>query len=145
KKRVKSGDKVPSSEIYERKQKKDTLFGVPGAFTPSCTKMHPSRYMEKALENKAVEVIACLFGNDAFVINELGKALQGFLQRSITSCLTNNLFRRCLGQTDPKEKLQELGSGLPCFLPKADRLTQGHSAGFAPKVRLDLPVTLLLA
>ncbi|KAJ6654170.1 hypothetical protein lerEdw1_007267 [Lerista edwardsae] len=85
---LKAGDKLPSVEVYEGdpgtkvnvaslfKGKKGILFGVPGAFTPGCSKNHLPGYVEKAgqLKGKGVEVIACLAVNDVFVMSEWGKA-----------------------------------------------------------------------
>uniref|UniRef100_A0ACB8G8C7 Peroxiredoxin-5, mitochondrial n=1 Tax=Sphaerodactylus townsendi TaxID=933632 RepID=A0ACB8G8C7_9SAUR len=87
---LKVGDKLPSVEVYEAdpgnkvnvaslfKGKKGILFGVPGAFTPGCSKTHLPGYVEKAgqLKGKGVEIIACLSVNDVFVMNEWGKAHQ---------------------------------------------------------------------
>ncbi|XP_034631262.1 peroxiredoxin-5, mitochondrial [Trachemys scripta elegans] len=85
---VKVGDKLPSVEVYEEdpgtkvdvaalfKGKKGILFGVPGAFTPGCSKTHLPGYVEQAgaLKAKGVELIACLAVNDVFVMSEWGKA-----------------------------------------------------------------------
>ncbi|KAL8184233.1 UNVERIFIED_CONTAM: Peroxiredoxin-5, mitochondrial [Gekko kuhli] len=85
---LKVGDKLPSVEVYEGdpgnkvnvaslfKGKKGILFGVPGAFTPGCSKTHLPGYVEKAgqLKGKGVEIVACLSVNDVFVMNEWGKA-----------------------------------------------------------------------
>ncbi|EMP25765.1 Steroid hormone receptor ERR1 [Chelonia mydas] len=82
------GDKLPSVEVYEGdpgtkvdvatlfKGKKGILFGVPGAFTPGCSKTHLPGYVEQAgaLKAKGVELIACLAVNDVFVMSEWGKA-----------------------------------------------------------------------
>uniref|UniRef100_A0A674I125 Peroxiredoxin-5 n=1 Tax=Terrapene triunguis TaxID=2587831 RepID=A0A674I125_9SAUR len=82
------GDKLPSVEVYEEdpgtkvdvaalfKGKKGILFGVPGAFTPGCSKTHLPGYVEQAgaLKAKGVELIACLAVNDVFVMSEWGKA-----------------------------------------------------------------------
>ncbi|KAJ7307504.1 hypothetical protein JRQ81_009527 [Phrynocephalus forsythii] len=87
---LKVGDKLPSVEVYEGdpstkvniaslfKGKKGILFGVPGAFTPGCSKTHLPGYVEKAgqLKGKGVEIIACLSVNDVFVMNEWGTAHQ---------------------------------------------------------------------
>ncbi|XP_074862157.1 peroxiredoxin-5, mitochondrial [Carettochelys insculpta] len=85
---VKVGDRLPSVEVYEGdpgtkvdvaalfKGKKGILFGVPGAFTPGCSKTHLPGYVEQAeaLKAKGVELIACLAVNDVFVVSEWAKA-----------------------------------------------------------------------
>ncbi|MGB0684092.1 MAG: peroxiredoxin [Magnetovibrionaceae bacterium] len=57
------------------KGKKVALFGLPGAFTPTCSAKHVPGYMEKAAELKAkgVDAIACISVNDAFVMGAWAK------------------------------------------------------------------------
>ncbi|XP_006861151.1 PREDICTED: peroxiredoxin-5, mitochondrial [Chrysochloris asiatica] len=70
------GNKVNLAELY--KGKKGVLFGVPGAFTPGCSKSHLPGFVEQAgaLKAKGVQVVACLSVNDVFVTSEWGKAHQ---------------------------------------------------------------------
>ncbi|XP_067877817.1 peroxiredoxin-5, mitochondrial [Heterodontus francisci] len=84
---IKVGDKLPSVDVHEGdphsivntselfKGKKGILFGVPGAFTPGCSKSHLPSYIEKydELKKKGMEVIACISVNDAFVMGAWGK------------------------------------------------------------------------
>ena len=58
-----------SEEIF--KGKKVVLFGVPGAFTPTCHKNHLPGFRDKAAEIKAkgVDAIAVVAVNDVFVMN----------------------------------------------------------------------------
>jgi peroxiredoxin len=87
---IKVGDKLPSVSLkYMNKDgmqtattddlfkgKKAILFGLPGAFTPTCSAKHLPGFVTHAedLKSKGVEVIACLSVNDAFVMDAWGKA-----------------------------------------------------------------------
>ena len=87
---IKVGDRIPSVKVVEAtasgpapistddlfKGKKVALFGVPGAFTPTCSAKHLPGFVEKAAEFKAkgVDAIVCLSVNDAFVMGAWGKA-----------------------------------------------------------------------
>ncbi|CAH7678641.1 Redoxin [Phakopsora pachyrhizi] len=57
------------------KGKKIVLFGVPGAFTKSCSVNHLPHYIKKApeLKSKGVSSIYCISANDAFVISAWGR------------------------------------------------------------------------
>ena len=69
---TKMTDKGPApastSEIF--KGKKVVLFGVPGAFTPTCHKNHLPSYLEnhEALKAKGIAEIAVTAVNDPFVM-----------------------------------------------------------------------------
>ena len=47
------------------------LFGVPGAFTPTCSAWHLPGFVEHAdaLKAKGADVVACMAVNDAFVLD----------------------------------------------------------------------------
>src|SRR6202453_723822 len=72
------GDKGPeattSTEVLG--QGKVVLFGVPGAFTPTCSDYHLPGFVLRAedLAAKGVDTIACVSVNDAFVMRAWGDA-----------------------------------------------------------------------
>ena len=65
-----------SFEIGElAKGKRIVIFGLPGAFTPTCSAKHVPGYVEKAAEFEAagVDEIWCVSVNDAFVMGAWGR------------------------------------------------------------------------
>jgi len=80
------GDAVPSVDLYENNPgtkvnvaelcagKKVVIFGVPGAFTPGCSKTHLPGYVSRAeeLKGKGVDEIVCVSVNDPFVMEAWG-------------------------------------------------------------------------
>jgi len=87
---IKVGDKLPTVSLkYMNKDgmqtattdelfkgKKAVLFGLPGAFTPTCSAKHLPGFVTNAadIKKKGVDLIACLSVNDAFVMDAWGKA-----------------------------------------------------------------------
>ncbi|HVZ02556.1 MAG TPA: peroxiredoxin [Dongiaceae bacterium] len=87
---IKVGDKLPTVSLkYMNKDgmqtattddlfkgKKAVLFGLPGAFTPTCSAKHLPGFVthSEELKKKGVELVACLSVNDAFVMDAWGKA-----------------------------------------------------------------------
>jgi len=81
---IKTGDAIPSVKIMqasaEGPKEVDTaallgtgtavLFGVPGAFTPTCSAKHLPGFVQQAqaLKAKGATTIACVAVNDAFVM-----------------------------------------------------------------------------
>ncbi|HVF65178.1 MAG TPA: peroxiredoxin [Casimicrobiaceae bacterium] len=89
--RIKVGDKLPSGTLMEFNQvetegcpvgptpvkvedltrgKKVVFFGLPGAFTPTCSAKHVPSYLQNIdkLKSKGVDEVVCLSVNDAFVM-----------------------------------------------------------------------------
>jgi peroxiredoxin len=64
---------VTTDELF--KGKKVVIFGLPGAFTPTCSSTHLPGYEEKYDELKAlgVDEVICISVNDAFVMFQWGK------------------------------------------------------------------------
>jgi len=88
---IKVGDKLPAGTLMEYfevekdgcsigpnpvkvedfvKGRKVVIFGLPGAFTPTCSAKHVPSYLQNfdKLKAKGVAAIACLSVNDAFVM-----------------------------------------------------------------------------
>lgn len=83
---VKAGDKLPAVNLMELKTdgekpepvnlaeliagKKVAIFGVPGAFTPGCSKSHLPSFIDAQadLKAKGVEMTICVATNDPFVM-----------------------------------------------------------------------------
>merc|ERR1712213_50070 len=84
---VQVGDAVPSVDLFEGapdqkvnlaevcKDGKVVIFGVPGAFTPGCSKTHLPGYVSTAedLKAKGIKDIFCVAVNDPFVMAAWGE------------------------------------------------------------------------
>lgn len=85
---IKVGDRIPSVKVVEAtasgpspistddlfKGRKVALFGVPGAFTPTCSAKHLPGFLHNAgaLKAKGIDDIVCIAVNDAFVMGAWG-------------------------------------------------------------------------
>jgi peroxiredoxin len=93
---IKAGDRLPEGTLTElieteregctigpnnftvseqAKGKKIVIFGLPGAFTPTCSAKHVPSYVNNhaALRAKGVDEVWCVSVNDAFVMGAWGK------------------------------------------------------------------------
>lgn len=86
---IKVGDKIPSVTVNIMTEdgpdavstdeffagKKVAIFGVPGAFTPTCSAKHLPGFVANAdaLKAKGIDAIACISVNDPFVMGAWGK------------------------------------------------------------------------
>ncbi len=72
----KTGDTIEDVDTGELFAGKTVvLFGLPGAFTPTCSAKHVPGYLAHAgkLKAKGVDLIVCLSVNDAFVMEAWGR------------------------------------------------------------------------
>lgn len=92
---IQIGDRIPDATLFETTEfgeacplnpqpvsvakalenKKVVIFGVPGAFTPTCSAQHVPGYLKHldALKAKGVDEVWCVAVNDAFVMAAWGK------------------------------------------------------------------------
>ena len=87
--KIKKGDKLPDAKVFilEKDPKevsikeivgneKVILFGLPGAFTPTCSAKHLPGFVLAIdqLKKKGIKKIVCISVNDPFVMDAWGKA-----------------------------------------------------------------------
>lgn len=115
---IKVGDRLPAGAVWEFveeerpgctigpnefkvqdmvKGKRIAIFGLPGAFTPTCSAKHLPGYVQKAEQlRKMVDEIWCLSVNDAFVMGAWGKQ-QGAQNKVRMMADGNGAYTRALG------------------------------------------------
>ena len=109
---VSVGDKIPDVELRTMGADGPTpvqsgevlgtgrvvLFGVPGAFTPGCSKVHLPGFVKHADEliGKGVSTIACVAVNDAWVMDAWGRS-QGAEDTILMLADGNGDFTRAMG------------------------------------------------
>ena len=87
--KIKEGEKLPDSKVFilEKEHKeistkeilnkdKVILFGLPGAFTPTCSNKHLPSFLKSTeqLKKKNIEKVFCISINDPFVMEAWGKS-----------------------------------------------------------------------
>jgi thioredoxin-dependent peroxiredoxin len=94
---------INSSDIFD--DKKVVVFGLPGAFTPTCSSTHLPGYENKYEELKAlgVDEIYCLSVNDAFVMFQWAKNLNISKVKMLPD--GNAEFTKAMGLLVKKENL----------------------------------------
>ena len=87
--KIKEGDRLPDAKVFiiDKQHKeiptseilnkgKVILFGVPGAFTPTCSNQHLPSFLQSAekLKNKDIKKVFCISINDPYVMEAWGKS-----------------------------------------------------------------------
>jgi peroxiredoxin len=109
---IKVGDTIPSMKLMKAtpsgptetstdeifKGKKEVLFAVPGAFTPTCSSKHLPGFIQNAdaIKGKGVDTIVCISVNDAFVMGAWSKE-QGVDDKVIMLADGAAAFAKALG------------------------------------------------
>ena len=92
---IKIGDRIPDATLFESTEfgdacplppakvsvaeatqgKRIVMFGLPGAFTPTCSAKHVPSYLQNldALRDKGVDEVWCLSANDGYVMAAWGR------------------------------------------------------------------------
>ena len=121
---INTGDSLPNGTLREMtadgtsevsieglvRKRRVVLFGLPGAFTPTCSARHVPGYLALADKIKAlgVDEIACVSVNDAFVMGAWGQAQH--TEGKIRMLADGNAdFTRAIGL---EENLSGYGMGL---------------------------------
>ena len=86
--KIKNGEKLPDAKVFIfDKDPKETsikqiigddrvvIFGIPGAFTPTCSTKHLPGFMDSGnlLSEKNIKKVICISVNDPFVMDAWGK------------------------------------------------------------------------
>ncbi len=81
------------------KGKKVLIFGVPGAFTPTCTNSHLPGYVKNAPQfySKGVDAIYCVCVNDPFVAQAWGEMIGASSQKIEVLADASGAFTKALG------------------------------------------------
>ncbi len=68
---IKNGITSKKNLFDEFKNKKVVIFGVPGAFTPTCSEKHMPSFIKlhQQITNQGIDDVCCLSVNDSFVMN----------------------------------------------------------------------------
>jgi glutaredoxin/glutathione-dependent peroxiredoxin len=109
---IQVGDSIPSMKLTQAtaegpreltteelfKGRTVVLFGVPGAFTPTCSAKHLPSFLQNAavLKAKGVDAIACMAVNDPFVMAAWAKD-QGVDDRIVMLADGSAAFTKALG------------------------------------------------
>ena len=109
--KIKEGEKLPDSKVFilEKEHKeistkeilnkdKVILFGLPGAFTPTCSNKHLPSFLKsnEQLKKKNIEKVFCISINDPFVMEAWGKSFNLNDQLTLLADVKGN-FTKSIG------------------------------------------------
>ena len=109
--KIKEGEKLPDSKVFilEKEHKeistkeilnkdKVILFGLPGAFTPTCSNKHLPSFLKSTeqLKIKNIKKIFCISVNDPFVMEAWGKSFNLNDQLTLLADVKGN-FTKSIG------------------------------------------------
>ncbi|MCG7361808.1 peroxiredoxin [Roseomonas sp. ACRSG] len=123
---IKIGDTIPTAKLTQATEqgprelstedlfrgKTVVLFGVPGAFTPTCSAKHLPGFVQQAaaLKGKGIDTIACMAVNDPFVMKAWGEN-QGIQDEVLLLADGSAAFTKALGL---ELDLTARGMGIRC-------------------------------
>ena len=109
--KIKEGDKLPDATVVILEKEhteintskilnkdKVILFGLPGAFTPTCSNKHLPSFLKSAdkLKKKDIKKVFCISVNDPFVMDAWGKSYSLKDQITLLADVNGN-FTKCIG------------------------------------------------
>ena len=109
--KIKEGDKLPDATVVILEKEhteintskilnkdKVILFGLPGAFTPTCSNKHLPSFLKSAeeLKKKNIKKVFCISVNDPFVMDAWGKSYSLKDQITLLADVNGN-FTKCIG------------------------------------------------
>ena len=107
--KIKEGDKLPDVKVVIlEKEHKDTttnkilnkdkviLFGLPGAFTPTCSNKHLPSFLKSTeeLKKKNIKKVFCISVNDPFVMDAWGRSYNLKDQITLLADVNGNFTKR---------------------------------------------------
>ena len=123
---IKAGEKLPegtlktledgqvieltTTQIFSKKRV--VIFGVPGAFTPGCSRNHLPSYVRQydAIKAKGFDTVACMAVNDVWVMNAWGVSRDAIGKVQMLAD-GSGIYARALGLDSD---LSAYGMGLRC-------------------------------
>ena len=104
--KIKEGEKIPSSKVFILSQNnpkeifieeiiekdKIIIFGLPGAFTPTCSTKHLPGFIKSMdeIKKKNIKKVICISINDPFVMAAWGKIHKVESKNAFIACKSQN-------------------------------------------------------